>query len=539
MGFHVGPGQSLLFAAVSMSSPETDVNDLPEDIEANDEVEAGDGVAGDGVAGDEVASESEEKQPLTLDVAVQSPSACQRHVTVTIPREDIERYFKAEFSELAPTAAVPGFRPGRAPRKLVESRFREQVADKVKGALLMDSLEQISREHEFSAISEPDFNFGAIELPEEGPFKFEFDIEVRPEFVVPNWKGLAIVEPTREFDDSDVDRQLKVLLSRTAELTTKEGAAEAGDQVTLDITFRHNGEIISEVEGESVKIQPELSFRDAMLPEFEKLMVGASQGDRRHAKVTIGANSESEALRGQDVDVEIEVLEVETPELPKLTAKFLDEIGGFRDEDDLRGAVREELQRQFNYFRRRKIREQITAKLTEGANWELPPELLKRQAKRELQRAVLELKAAGIRDEDIKSHSNAIRQNSTASTAKALKEHFILERIAEDENIDAEPKDYDDEIELIADQGSESPRRVRARLEKRGEMDTLRNQIVERKVIELICSHATFTHSRADTFGAPPVAAIDHAIGGRDETEIPEAKHGGDAQPLQQPAERP
>ena len=120
---------------------------------------------------------------------VDTRSTCERHVTVTIPREDIERYFDKEFSELMPTAHVPGFRPGHAPRKLVETRFRKDIAEKVKSELLMDSLTQVNEEQKLSAISEPDFDFEAVELPDEGPLTFEFDIEVRPEFEMPQVEG--------------------------------------------------------------------------------------------------------------------------------------------------------------------------------------------------------------------------------------------------------------------------------------------------------------------------------------------------------------
>ena len=87
---------------------------------------------------------------------------------MTIPREDIDRYFDKEFTELMPTAQVPGFRPGRAPRKLVENRFRKDIAQKVKSELLMDSLAQVNEDEKLSAISEPDFDFEAVELPERG-----------------------------------------------------------------------------------------------------------------------------------------------------------------------------------------------------------------------------------------------------------------------------------------------------------------------------------------------------------------------------------
>jgi trigger factor len=104
----------------------------------------------------------------------------------------------------------------------------------------------------------------------------------------------------------------------------------------------------------------------------------------------------------------------------------------------------------------------------------------------------MELRRSGFSEADIRARENLLRQNSTASTATALKEHFILERIAEDQKIEVDDGDYDKEIFLIAAQSGESPRRVRAQLEKRGLMDVLRNQIIERKVLELVQSEAKF-----------------------------------------------
>jgi len=123
------------------------------------------------------------------------------------------------------------------------------------------------------------------------------------------------------------------------------------------------------------------------------------------------------------------------------------------------------------------------------------------------------------------------------TTETALKEHFILERLAEDFEIDAEPADYDREVELLAEQGNESPRRVRARLEKRGQMDSLRNQIIERKVIEMICDEAEFTDVPLQD-KPDDVFAVDFTLSGdHDSTEIPEAKHGGEAEDLRKPTD--
>ena len=136
----------------------------------------------------------------------------------------------------------------------------------------------------------------------------------------------------------------------------------------------------------------------------------------------------------------------------------------------------------------------------------------------------MELQRSGFSDEEIHAHENSIRQNSMASTAQALKEHFILERIAEEEEIDADEADYESEIRLIAAQSGESARRVRARLEKAGSMDVLRNQIIERKVIERILEHATFKEVPYD-MRRTDEEAVDHAAGGGEHADIPEAKY--------------
>jgi len=184
------------------------------------------------------------------------------------------------------------------------------------------------------------------------------------------------------------------------------------------------------------------------------------------------------------------------------------------------------------YYQQKRIRQQITAHLIKDAKWDLPEDLLKRQYRREFDRAVLELRSAGFNDDAIRTYQNQIRQNSLNTTATSLKEHFIFERMAEDEKIDAVEADYDAEIRAIAAQSQESQRRVRARLEKRGQMDALRNQIIERKVIDLITSHAEFSEVPFEPQKDDTVA-IDHAISGQqEEADIPAAKYGGDVEEL-------
>ena len=478
-----------------------------------------------------VAEDGAEAQPKKLDlqVKIDKKSACERHITVEIARDDIERYFENALKDLMPKAAVPGFRLGRAPRKLVETRFRKDVSEQVKGSLLMDSLSQVSTDNELSPISEPDFDPLAISLPDEGPMKFEFDIEVRPEFDLPNWKGLNIDRPSREFTDADVDTQLKSILANHGQLTPHDGAAASGDFVTLKITAKNGDETLSEETHEGVCVRKTLSFRDATLEGFDKLLTGAKAGDKKTAEVEISENAANEALRGKKASLEIEVLDVKKLELPEMTPEFLKSIGDFKSEAELRDTVRKALERRLKYHQQQQARKQILSSLTVAADWDLPPELLKRQASREFERSVLELRRSGFSENEIRAHANQLLQNSRESTAKSLKEHFVLERIAENEKIEAEPADYEDEIALIAEQSGESVRRVRAQIDKRGLMDTLHNQIIERKTIDAITAAAKYKDTPYQ-LELPTTEAIDAALAGGDvASDIPEALTAGDS----------
>jgi len=466
----------------------------------------------------------EAPQPLTLDVAIDTISACERRVRVGIPREDIDRYRDMALGELVPGAQLPGFRPGRAPRRLVSSRFKSELADQIRSKLLADAMTQVSEQQKLSPISEPDLDVNAVIVPEEGPMTFEFKIEVRPEFEMPEWKGLKIRRPAREISEADVDESLAHLLRERARFVPHDGQAGPGDLVVCSLRFLDGDTVLSAASELELAVRPRLSFADAELTGFDALVAKAKPGKPVTATVTVSEEAAVEELRGKDVTLELTVLEVKKLELPELTREVLDEFGGFETADELRAAVRKQIESQLEWHRRQQVRQQVSSALTASAGWDLPPDLLRRQSLRELERAILELRRSGFDDDAIRRHVNELRQTVMGSTARALKEHFILERIAEEHSITDVPADYDDEIRAIAAQSGESPRRVRANLEKRGLMDVLRNQIIERKTIDLVESHATFSDVPFE-FQKRDAEAVDHAVCGVvvGEEEIPTA----------------
>ena len=465
----------------------------------------------------------EEKQPLDLQVDVKEVSACERHVTVTIPRSEIDRYFQKQFDELAPMAEVPGFRTGKAPRRLIESRFKPQVSDQVKGSLIMDSLTQIGDTQDYSAISEPDLDFELVNVPDEGDMTYEFDIEVRPEFDMPDWKGLSLDRPEHEFNDADIEDHISKLAVQFSDLAPVEEAVKAEDFIVCDIVSKHDGKVVSKLTEQSIQVRPILSLSDATIEDFGKLVTGAKAGDSKTTSVDISEYSENEELKGKKVDVEISIHDVKRVEA-KTAAEVAEKLG-IDSEGELKDLIKESLESQLQYAQRERIRDQISASLTESADWELPPDLLRRQSRRELDRNVMELRSSGFSEDEIVARENGLRKNILERTERLLKEHFILEKIAEAETVEDVPEDYDQEILRLAAQQNDSPRRVRARLERSGQMDALRNMIIERKVIDVITEHAKFKATKYDAHRKETTSAINFFVAGGSSEEIPEAKY--------------
>ena len=493
--------------AESNAIPEENLEEAQDAVSTEDIIEDVDDIAED-------VEEADDEQRIATEVEVKEIGACERHVVVTVPRDDINRYLDDAYSELMPKAQVAGFRQGRAPRKLVETRFKDEVTNQVKGSLLMDAMGQVTDEQDFSAISEPDFDYEAIQMPDDGPLTFEFSVEVRPDFDMPEWKGLTLEQQSHEYTQEEVEVKTKDLLQRYGEVEDHDGPVTEDDVVIVNVTFKDGDEEVSSLSETSVPVRETLSFADGELAEFDKLVLGQSKGDTASGKATLSETLDTDNA-GKSYDAEVEISGIKRVNLPELTEEFLENIGGFKSEEDLHEVVKGELERQLQYHQQQGLRQQITGALTESASWELPPALLRRQSQRELQRAILEMQSSGFPEEEIRRQINRIQQNLLGSTERALREHFILERIAEENELEATSEDVEREILIIAMQQETSPRRVRARLEKQGDMDALRNQIVERKSIELITSEADIKEVPLEDDSSDNSFPVSHAISGQ------------------------
>ncbi|MCH2200367.1 MAG: trigger factor [Fuerstiella sp.] len=461
----------------------------------------------------EVQSEVEESGKLNLDVQISEVGPCRKHVVVTVSEADIANVRSEAINDLAEKAEVPGFRIGRVPAALLEKRFRDEIISDVKQKVLLQSLEQLSDDNSIDPINQPEINVESLDIPESGDFRYEFDVEVRPEFELPDYASLTIERESGEVSDEEFEAFRTQFLSSHAERDRVDRPAQKGDFVVCDIVFRYDGRELRESDSVSLQLHSELRFQDSELSGFDELMAGASAGDVRNAELTVSLQSPTIEMRGETVDAEFTVKEVQQQVLPTMDREFLDRLD-CESEESLDERLHEAIERQIEYQHRQSTRQQVLDRITEAADWDLPESLVKQQTENALKREMLEMSQAGFTREQIMARENEIRQNAIENTRQALKEHFVLDRIATAENIECEDSDIDNELMMMAFQSGESLRRVRARLIKSGMMENLEAQLRERKAVDLVTEKVSFTDIPRKPFAENDVATAAIAICG-------------------------
>ena len=469
----------------------------------------------------ETPAETPDAKPPRLEqnVHIADVGPCRKHIRVIVERKDIDAKLKDKFNEMMPEAQVPGYRPGKAPRKLIERKFFKEVSEQIKGELLLQSLEQLAEDNKLNPISQPNIDPFKIELPEQGPLTYEFEIEVAPEFDLPPYKSLKLKRPVKEISPTEVEDAKVKYLRRFGELVPKDGPVAIDDHIIADVVINLDGKQLSEFKDLALKVDPLLSFKDGMAPEFGAKLTGAKVGDTRQVAIQLSPALVDQNLRGRTAQGTFTVKKVQQVKMPELTPQFREAIG-WGDEEELQKKFRGALEKQLEYEQRRVAREQVLQHIAAAAAWELPSDLLHRQARRNLSRRVLELRNAGFSEEDIRARSNILQQDILDSTARGLKEHFVLQKIAEVEKIEVDDNDVNEEIDNIAAQTDESPRKVRARLEREDMIETLMTEILERKALDLVLNTATYEDVPFTQQG-PATEAVEGSASGVEAPEPP------------------
>ncbi len=378
------------------------------------------------------------------------------------------------------------------PRRLIEKRFKDAVTEEVRAKVATEALQKTFEEQKLDVIGDPDVDPESIKMPEDGPMTFEVQLEVRPEFELADYVGIPVEVAPAEVTDKDVEQALEHLREQNGKLEEAPagGKAKANDILTGDLTIQSGDVMI--VDRQNVKLPvAEIAVENIRLEIIPKMLKGAKVGDVKSASITLADDYEKEALRGKTAEVRLKIAKIERVALPDDAALL--KAADYEDMEALRAAMRRQLLAQSDNAYRRLQEEAVQTWLLEHIPFELPTDLAKRHATSLLQRQVMNLQYRGVPVDEIEKRLGDIQSATTEQAGRDLKLHFILDKIAKKENVEATDAEVDARLRFIAAQYGRRDDRLREEMEHEGTLDNLRAQIREDKVTRMLLEKAKVT----------------------------------------------
>ncbi len=436
----------------------------------------------------QVESQAEEQpQRPPYEVTVEDVGTLRKKLTVTVGRDRIQAKFDEMFGELARSAAVPGFRVGHAPRRLIEKRFGKEVGEDVRNALVGEAMGAVLEQESLDVLGEPEIELEKILLPEEGDLQFSFEVEVAPQFDLPDYEGIEIHRPPVEITDEDVDRALEGLLRSYGRFKPVDSPAAEGDMVVADVSIRGD-DIDVEHKNVELRVAP-AEIEGIPLEDLGKVLTGLKVGQSAQVKAEVPAGHPREQWRGKEVTFDLTVRDVKRLEAPELTDEFAAQAG-FGSVQEVRETARRQLEARAEQNRRRSMRRQVEKYLLEHTSLELPEGITARHTNGLLSRRYVQLLMAGVPQEQIRQNLQTLRERVSSEAVEQLKLSFILEKLAEAEGVEVDDAEVNAHIAEMARRQNRRPERLRQEMRDEGSLDSLRASIREEKAVAKILEKA-------------------------------------------------
>jgi trigger factor len=416
----------------------------------------------------------------TMEFHVETTGPCRKRVKVTIPSEMVSAEFDKSYRQWVKTVPIPGFRPGKAPRKLVEKKFGKQVADEVKQTLLDTAFEKALKENELAPIAEPELDIEQVTVEPSQAVDFDFTVTVKPEFELPDYGDIEVEAPPADPTDEEVERALRGLRKSKATLRPiKDGTIANEDVVSLKVRGLSGEKELFHHENLPYEVGSRM-LADLIVDGLDEDLEGKKVDATVTAKAFAPPYAENHPLAGIELELQAEVLDHKRPELPDLDDAFA-KLFDFDSKDELVDVVRKDVHNQKERQREKLIEDLALNQLVEKSDFELPQELIEREADELARRASYELQMQETPEEDIAKRVSEIRKQRATESARELKAFFVLDKIVDKERILVPESEVQEAVAQIGAYHEKTPEQMYALLRDSDRLSSLRNQLRVKK----------------------------------------------------------
>jgi trigger factor len=410
---------------------------------------------------------------------------------IEVAAPDVDTALAKSYRQVVKKVNLPGFRKGKVPRRILESRFGPEILhEDALEMLVPDAYEAALEEADLDPINNPEFDL--VQIEESKPLLFNAIIEVLPPVELGKYRGLEVDQEKAEVDDIQIDHHLYMLREQNARLVPREeGPVNKGDLVQIDFKGYVDGELFEGGEAEDYSLE---IGSGSFIPGFEDQLIGAVQDEEKEIKVTFPASYRKEDIAGKEATFKVVVKQIKEKQLPELDDEFVKEVSEFETLAEMKDDLREKLLKTAEDQSKAKLEEDLIEKVSAAATVEPPKILVDRQIDRMVGDLENYLRYQGMGLDQFLELSgkdkDEVREERREEAEKRAKANLVLDAIAKKEGITADDNELKEKIEEIATTYNDDPVRIRELLEKQGRIPVMKEEIRIRKVIDLIVSEA-------------------------------------------------
>ena len=413
---------------------------------------------------------------------------------IEVPEPDVDTALGKAYHKVVKDVNLPGFRKGKVPRRILETRFGPEILHEEALEILVPSAyEKALEEGGIDPVGNPEFEL--VQMEKGKPLIFKAKVEVIPEVELGEYKGLEAEKEEVEVDDQQVDHHLYMLREQNARLVPKEeGEIKEGDLVSIDFQGFIDGEPFEG--GEAENHQLEIGSK-SFIPGFEEQLIGATLDEEREVNVKFPDNYRKDDIAGKDAVFKVKIKQIKEKQLPEIDDEFIQEVSEFETIDEMKTDLKEKLLKNAEEQSKNKLEESLIEQVAEASQVDAPSTLVERQIDRLIGDLENYLRYQGMELDQFLQLSgktrDELREDRREEAEKRTEANLVLDAIARKEGFTVEDSELDDKIKEIADSYNDEPDRIRDILEKQGRIPVMKEELRIRQVIDLMVDEANIT----------------------------------------------
>jgi trigger factor len=411
----------------------------------------------------------------------------RKNLRVEIPSAVVDEQIERVARNYSRQARIPGFRPGKAPARVIKQRYKDQILHDVAHELIPRAVDDALRERGVEAVDTPDIRDVTVEEGQALTFTASFDTV--PSFEPGDYSTVSLRRPSNRVEEEAVDQALQRLRERAARFEPVEGRAVAGgDTVTLDLERKSAGDQLDHHHDVAVELGAK-----ANPPGFDEALLGLEVGATKSFTIHYPADYPIGELANTEVSYTVVVKGIKRRVLPELDDEFAKDLGDFETLDALRARVREDLQQEARRASEREVRAELMKQLAARVPFEVPASLIERELDRRVEDFARRLADQNIDPRQAGIDWQAFRESQVAAAREAVAGAIVLDEVARRERLEVGEAEIEREIERYAERSGRTPAATRAALEKEGGLWRLSGGLRREKSIDFLMARATIT----------------------------------------------